>query len=193
MLQNMPPRSLELIASIVAGTVTDATDNRTLAMIAAACKPLDKALFFILRSRRFVQGVHRVGFYADGIAAMKGYRQVLFNAIFDTVQTIGTKAVHRYTSGETYAYMIQVDGAPVGQVVITKVCGYWLEVTIYSVAEKKFAKQRTVRLFPTYDTQGRYIAVDDLVDGVKRIPHSQAVGDLERQIREVCLGPSRPR
>ena len=183
----MPDLPLHNIASIITGSTTSGTDNKTLAMISFTCKAMDCALTPILRERRFVQGVYRIGFSANAITIMKGFRQELFSGIVNSIKTVGTKTTLRYSGQDTFLYTIEKNGVLVGRVAVTPVHGYWLEVEIYSVGRTKYIKETTLKMFPTYDTQGGFVAMDNGVDKVTRIRRALALDKLVEQIRRVCL------
>jgi hypothetical protein len=176
-----------IFASAFKSWVSEGTGNKTIRDISGVCKELSRMLGPVLIARRFEAGVHRLGFYSLHVTDMKKYRNELFSMVVETIKGVGTKTELRYSGENTYQYWIEKDGALIGRVAVTPVNTFWLEIEISSVRASRFIKEKTVKLFPTFDTQGWFIAVDNGVDRVVRVERPLVRAQLSQQIRSICL------
>lgn len=186
MLRPTVPDRDQVLATVLGDHVTDFTSNHSLAKMSQICKAMHALFNPILKRRMFGYNVHSCNFNALAVSDMKEYRRKLRESIVQSIKTVGTNTVHQYFGHDTSLYMIRLDNAFVGQVAVTPV-RYWLKVEIYSRTEVRFVKQLTLRFFPTYDTQGKIVAVDNQVESATRMSYSSALDHLVQKIRAVCL------
>ena len=135
--------------------------------------------------------VHREHFDPFRITEMKALRQSLFDEIKATIMQVVPKTRMSYSDQDTRLYRLERDGKPIGQVAVTPVRRFWLEVEVYSAnaTSRRFIKEWTCTYFPTFDTQGYYLAVDTGVDPVIRVKQQACMAVLKQQINTICMPP----
>lgn len=150
---------------------------------------MNRAVGNILRDRMLILHVHRNHFNPFRITEMKALRQSLFEEIKATVMQVVPKIRMSYSDPDTRLYRLEKDGNLIGQVAVTPVRRFWLEVEVYSAnaARHRFIKEWTCTYFPTIDTQGYYLAVDQGVKPVPRVKHSVCMSTLKQQIKAICV------
>lgn len=170
---------------VIIESITDETGNQTIATISCVCKELNLVVKKILWSRMIVLHVHRDYFNPFRITDMKTLRQSLFKEISDTIKQVVSNTKVSTSDQDTHLFRLENSGDLVGQVTVACVRLFWLEVEVYSVGSRRFVKEWTCVYFPTIDTRGFYLAVDNGVDPVARVRLPTCMHALRQQIRAV--------
>jgi hypothetical protein len=176
----------KLVVSKIIKIIDSSMDNPTILMMSLACKDLKEALAPVLKKRIFTYRHNDTEYYPFFCSEMGEYRKELFSVMVNTVKWSYTKTVRLDNKEFDYRYMLKKDEKVIGLVIIT-LANYWRETEIYAVSGSKFVKNKTVKLFATFDTQGWYVAVDNGVDRVVRMKRPLVEELLERDIRSICL------
>ncbi len=189
----MPDLPLHKISSIIAEGVTGATGNHQLTILSTTCKTLHNALHALLLKRRVVWKRHRIGYCPCAASNMIQYRNDLRKDIEKITVSAGYNSTRQYRGEYTVVYKLRhANGFFAGEVAVSSIprMDYWLEIELSSAGKGEFISQATLLMFPTYDTQGGFIAMIDnnTADGTTtRVRRDTAMDRLAEHIRRVCL------
>lgn len=168
--------------------ITDETGNKTVAMYSLVCKGMEKAVSQILWRRTIVMKVYDHRFCPDDIVEIKALRKDMYEDIKTAIKhAVGKPKVVQYGQWTTLYQFEGGQGEPTGQVAVTYVRKYWLEVEIYSAGRSRYIKKWTRTYFATYDTRGKYLAVDAGDGKDVRVKSRVCMAELKNQIIQICL------
>jgi hypothetical protein len=160
---------LKMIRDIVRGdgrNAPAALGNHTLAMLAATCRKFKKLTKRRL-DRRFYSGrPHHPRFDWPQVTCMKDYRKnvidglrVMIKGLAPTVTTVfGDLPKHGYGMES----IVQTDYIQHGRVWVQYLAPSLLNVRVFSVKNWRFIEQIQFLVYITFDTQGRYVVVDNI-------------------------------
>jgi hypothetical protein len=143
----------------------EAVGNQTLAMFAVVCKKLNKFMRKRLTSRFYTGRPHHPLVVLSDITRMKEYRQRVIEGMHQAIKELAPNVSSDYIeirSMPVLQFFVKTGDNFHGRVWVKKITPSLISVHVHSVSNQRFRKETEFDVYVTFDTQGRYVVVDDV-------------------------------